>query len=109
MIRLGRQSARYCDLAHLLGRSNSALSAIFGHALDHVYEKSKQLREVDWAKLDASFLEAMCALNRAKGSLLDDCVGFVDGTIRSICRPSRNQKLFHNGHRRVHSIKFQSI
>lgn len=101
--------ARYCDLANLFGRSASAISSIFNHALDHVHDKFKHLLEFDWERLDAAFLEEMCALNRAKGSILDDCVGFIDGTVRPMCRPSRNQKLFYNGHKRVHSIKFQNI
>lgn len=70
---------------------------------------STHLLEFDWAMLDASFLEEVRTLNRAKGSLLDDCARFIDETIRSICRPSQNQKPFYNGHKRVHSFKFQSI
>lgn len=38
-----------------------------------------------------------------------NCVGFIDGTIRPICRPSQNQRSFFNGHKRIHSLKFQAI
>ena len=35
----------------------------------------------------------------AKGSPLDNCLGFIDGTVSVVC----------NGHKRVHSVKFQSV
>ena len=35
--------------------------------------------------------------------------GFIDGTIRPICRPSQEQRIMFNGHKRVHSLKFQSV
>lgn len=40
---------------------------------------------------------------------LDNCWRFVDGTVRPICRPGENQRIMYNGHRKVHSIKFQSV
>ena len=45
----------------------------------------------------------------AKGSPLDNCFGFIDGTVRPISKPGQNQHVFYNGHKRVHSIKFQSV
>ena len=44
-----------------------------------------------------------------KGAVLDNCFGFVDDTVRPICRPNTNQRIVYNGHKRVHSLKFQSI
>ena len=35
--------------------------------------------------------------------------GFIDGTLRKTCRPSRFQRLAYSGHKRCHGIKFQSI
>ena len=37
----------------------------------------------------------------AKGSPLENCFGFIDGTVRPICCPRENQ--------RVHALKFQSV
>ena len=45
----------------------------------------------------------------AKGSPLDNCFGFIDGTVRPISKPGQNQRVFYNGYKRVHSIKFQSV
>ena len=33
-----------------------------------------------------------------EGASLDNCFGFVDGTVRSICRPRENQRLVYNGY-----------
>ena len=37
------------------------------------------------------------------------CWGFVEGTVRSVCRSGEGQKQLYDGHKRVHGIKFQSI
>ena len=37
------------------------------------------------------------------------CFGFVDGTVRPLCRPGEHQRILYNGHKRVHAIKFQSV
>ena len=33
----------------------------------------------------------------------------MDGTVRSICRPSQQQRILYNGRKRIHVIKFQSV
>ena len=40
---------------------------------------------------------------------LSNCWGFVDRTVRPICRPGTLQRTLYNGHKRVHTIKFQSV
>jgi hypothetical protein len=35
--------------------------------------------------------------------------GFIDGTIRRICRPTYNQEISYSGHKRCHGVKFQSV
>ena len=45
----------------------------------------------------------------AKGALMETCFGFIDGTVRPIARPGKNQRLLYNGHKRVHALKFQSV
>ena len=44
-----------------------------------------------------------------KSSALDNCWGFVDGTVRPICRPQKNQRIVYKGHKRVHAFKCQSV
>ena len=44
-----------------------------------------------------------------KGAALSNCWGFVDGTVRPICRPSQHQEVMYNGHKRIHALKFQTV
>ena len=36
-------------------------------------------------------------------------VGFIDGTLRGIARPSQNQDMFFSGHKWFHGLKFQAF
>ncbi|CAH3037188.1 unnamed protein product, partial [Porites lobata] len=45
----------------------------------------------------------------SKGAALDNCFGFIDGTVRPISRPMSNQRVVYNGHKRVHALKFQAV
>ena len=40
---------------------------------------------------------------------MENCFGFVDGTVRPIARPDEHQRIMYNGHKRVHALKFQSL
>ena len=44
-----------------------------------------------------------------KVGAIGNCFGFVDGTVRPVSRPGKNQRVLYNGHKKVHSIKFQSL
>ena len=50
-----------------------------------------------------------CQVIHDKGAPLQNCFGFIDGTVRRLCRPGRNQRVLYNGHKKVHAIKFQSV
>ena len=45
----------------------------------------------------------------AKGAPLENCFGFIDGRVRPIARPDQRQRIVYNGHKRVHSLIFQSV
>ena len=34
---------------------------------------------------------------------------FVGGTVRQTCRPSHDQRIVYNGHKRTHALKFQAV
>lgn len=36
------------------------------------------------------------------GAAIKNCFGFIDGTVRPICRPDQNQREVSNGHNKVH-------
>lgn len=45
-----------------------------------------------------------------EGAPLENCWGFIDGTVRPICKPDQNQRVLYDGHKRcVPVIKFQAV
>ena len=75
--------------------------------MDDIFNRHKHLLEslnLVWLDLDR-FADAI----HAKGAPLDRCWGFIDGTVRQIARPVRNQRIMYSGHKRVHCIKFQVV
>ena len=68
-------------------------------------------RLTDWDQpwLTNAKLLDYCAAVHASGTPLPQCWGFVDGTVRKLCRPIRLQQEVCNGHKRIHAIKFQSV
>ena len=78
--------------------------------IDFIYETHNH-RLLQWNNqvLNANALETYATAITAKGSPLNNCFGFIDGTVRPICRPGENQQIVYNGHKRIHALKFQSI
>eukprot|EP00117_Sycon_ciliatum_P008679 scpid29032/ scgid11272/ len=48
------------------------------------------------------------AIRRRTGAALN-IWGFIDGTVRPMCRPSVLQRPFYNGHKRTHALKYQAV
>ena len=74
------------------------------YRLRDVFEIPKEIRCYNGMVFDKE--EALCILfkrfaypevTHAKGALLDNCLGFVDGTTRSVCRQGKNQRFLYNG------------
>ena len=60
--------------------------------------------------LQPAILQEYANVIHEKGAPLENCSGFIDGTVIEICRPKPiYQRIVYNGHKRVHSIKFQSL
>ncbi|XP_028415050.1 uncharacterized protein LOC114538135 [Dendronephthya gigantea] len=68
-------------------------------------------RMTEWNQqiLSPENLEIYADAIHAKGAALANCYGFIDGTVRPLCRPGQHQRYVYNGHKRLHSIKFQSV
>ena len=43
------------------------------------------------------------------GAALDNCWGFIDGTVRPVCRHKQHQRAVYNGHKRVPALTFLSL
>lgn len=100
--------SRLADLLRVFGRSSPELSEIFLEVQEFVY--SKWCRLLDFKPQHFQhWLPNLAEVVERKGSPFDNLVGFIDGTGRPICRPSRQQKAFYSGHHRRHELKYQGI
>ncbi|XP_075535024.1 uncharacterized protein LOC142570536 [Dermacentor variabilis] len=102
---------RLRELEPLFGRHYSVISSATNAVLAHIESTfGHLLRDMNnhfW--LDLAQLEAFSQAVNSKGAPLRNCWGFIDGTARAICRPSKDQKVFFSGHKRFHALKYQSI
>ena len=101
---------RYWDLVKMFGRPVPELCMMSNMILDIVYENFNHLlHDFNQVWLSQERLEEFSASIHLKGAALDNCWGFIDGTLRPCCRPGQYQRHLYNGHKRVHGIKFQSV
>ena len=78
--------------------------------LDFVYDTHSH-RITQWHPtiLSPADLQICSDSIAAKEAALQICFGFIDGTVRPICRPGEQQRILYNGHKRLHGLKFQSV
>ena len=101
---------RYGDMVPHFGRPVPELCLMSNEIMDLIYNRFNYLlRDFNQSWLAPANLEIFANAIHLKGAPLQNCWGFVDGTVRPLCRPGQYQRIFYNGHKRVHSIKFQSI
>ncbi|KAF4146458.1 DDE superfamily endonuclease [Phytophthora infestans] len=89
---------RYGGLAVMFGRSPTALCLIFRLMVNLMYAKYARLLALD---LRAGYIR--------KESPIKRCIVFIDGTVRAIARPARDQRECYNGHKCKHALKFQGV
>ena len=101
---------RYGDLIHCFARSVPQLSMVANLVADEIYGRfSDRLTSTNQPWLSSENLRRFADVIHAKGVALDNCWGFVNGTVRLIYRPSMNQRAVYNVQKRVHSLKCQSV
>ena len=101
---------RYSDMIPRFGRPVSESCMITNTVMDFVFDHHAH-RLTQWNPniLHSQALQMYADAVSARGAPLQNCFGFVDGTVRPIARPGEHQRLVYNGHKRVHSLKFQSL
>ncbi len=102
---------RYHDMVKTFGRHISEISVIFNGTLRDICAEWRDLLTNPWGRnfMSQAKVQEYAAAISAKGAPLNNIIGFVDGTIRPICRPSVNQEEMYNGHKRKHCMKFQDL
>ena len=101
---------RYSDLIPRFARNIPQVCLISNAMMNQIYNKHHNLLEnMDQSWLSREHLQLYANAIHSKGAYLSNCWSFVDGTVRPVSRPHKNQRTVYNGHKRVHSLKFQSV
>ena len=92
------------------GRPAPVLSMVTNKVINFIYDThGRRIMEWNHNLLSPVRLHPFADAVYAKGAALEDCFGFVDGTVRPIARPDQNQRVVYNGHKRIQALKFQSL
>ncbi|XP_070178250.1 uncharacterized protein [Littorina saxatilis] len=101
---------RFADLCAIFPRNEPELCLLFNLGIHHIYDNfHHKLTAFNQPWVAAPELLRYCQAIARKGAPLQNCWGFIDGTVRPMCRPGQHQREVFNGHKRVHGLKFQSI
>ncbi|CAH3182774.1 unnamed protein product [Porites lobata] len=101
---------RLSDMISTFGRSVPELSMISNEVTEWMYNvHGHRITEWNHFIMSPNLLQTYSEAIHDKGAALENCFGFVDGTVRPISKPGVNQRAVYNGHKRVHALKFQSL
>jgi hypothetical protein len=105
------------ELEDCFGRSETGVSNIFLHLLELLDSRYRDLLAFD-ADIVANRLTTNASAIFDAGTPYTNLRCFIDGTVRGICRPQPHkdgrckllsQQAVYNGHKRKHSLKFQTM
>lgn len=100
----------YFDMLSRFARPILQLCMKSKWVMDFIYQTHHhRLKNFNQPCLSQASLQNYTEVIHVTGAPLRICWGFIDGTIRPVSRPGKNQRVLYNGHKRVHAIKFQSI
>ncbi|XP_074634976.1 uncharacterized protein LOC141893464 [Acropora palmata] len=91
-------------------KTSFCFELITNEVIDFIYDKHCHL-VTEWNRdvLSSVALQQYAETISRKGSPLNNCFGFIHGTVRPISRPGNGQRIVYNGHKQVHGLKFQSM
>jgi hypothetical protein len=94
------------DLIHRFGKPPPVLSMIHNEVVQFTYrEHGHRVTRWNHSILSPANLQNYADAVHGKGGALENCFGFI----RPICHPKKLQRTMHNGHKRLHAMKFQSV
>ena len=83
---------RYGDMIHRFAKPVPVLSLVTNQVLDHIYNThGDKVLQWNHGILSPVKLQTYVDAITAKGAPLENCFGFIDGTVRPIARPGENQ------------------
>ena len=102
--------SRFADMVSRFGRPFPLLCMITNRMMDYVFDTySHLLAQLNQPWLSRDRLRHFAFTIHDKGAPLENCWGFIDGTVRPLCKLDQTQRILYNGHKKVHEIKFQSV
>ena len=94
----------YSDLIQQFGRPVPEMCKISNTVMDIIFDNhGHRLSQWNPDILNPQTLQIYAETIHAKGAPLENCFGFIDGTVRPISRPGKHQRVVYNDHKRVHS------
>ena len=101
---------RYSDMVSRFAKPVPVLCMVSNIVLNYIFDLHHH-RITTWNNsiLNPFAIQQYSDAESDKDAALNNCFGFVDGTVRPICRPGEHQRLVYNGHKRVHALKFQAV
>lgn len=95
---------RHSDMIPIFGRFVPELSLISNEVADWMCTThGHKITQWNHYLLDPAAPNQYADAISNKGAALENCFGFIDGTVRPISRPDANQRIVYNGHKRVHA------
>ncbi|KAK6165595.1 hypothetical protein SNE40_022496 [Patella caerulea] len=100
---------RLCEMEKEFGRSSTSLSFLANTFAQELMDAHGHLLSDIQQPWIVDNLQEFADSIHKKGAAMTNIWGFIDGTVRPICRPTHNQRLVYNGHKRTHSLNYQSV
>jgi hypothetical protein len=104
-----RTAADLDGLVAQYGRSRSAISEIITETVIMLDSSWSHLLDFDHVLLSPENLARYANAVHNRGAPMWTIWGFIDCTIRHICRPIFGQRIVYSGHKKFHALKFQAI
>ena len=88
---------RYSDMVHLFAKPVPVINMITNEVFTYIYATRRhRIQQLNYQLLRPRNLKYYAVVVHRKGAPLDNCFGFVDGTVRPISRPECNQRIVYN-------------
>nr|GAT43323.1 predicted protein [Mycena chlorophos] len=98
------------QLSTQFGRSQAAISQVVNELCEYLDTRWEHLLDFDTTVvLSPERLQDYAAAIFNAGAPIPTVWGFLDCTIRPICRPYRLQRIAYNGYKKVHALKYQAV
>ena len=106
LLRRTAYPCRYSDLIPRFGRPVPELSMITNCVVDYLYDNhAHRLTQWNHQIMSPPLLQTYADAVSAQGAPLNNCFGFIDGTVRPICRPVELQEVVVSGISEIFTVR----